>query len=319
MARVLIAEKIAEAGLEDLRSAGHEVVETYGLTAEELPGALAGCQGLVIRSATQVTAEVLAQAADLKVVGRAGVGLDNVDVAAATERGVLVANAPDANVVSAAEHTLALLLAVARNVPQAHTQLTAGAWERAVWSGVELSEKTLGIVGFGRIGRLVAERARAFGMRIIAHDPHIPADAGEEIGVALVTLDSLVAESDFITLHVAKTPETMNLVDAALLAKARPNLRIVNVSRGGIINEADLAAAVQSGQIAGAALDVFAEEPTTESPLFGLPGVVVTPHLGASTREAQDRAGTTIADQVRLALAGETVPFAVNADDITPA
>lgn len=259
-----------------------------------------------------MTAEVLAAGRDLVVVGRAGIGLDNVDVAAATERGVMVVNAPQSNTLSAAEHTMALLLAQARNVPQAHAALIAGRWERSRWEGVELSDKTLGIIGLGRIGKLVAQRALAFGMRLIAYDPFVSAERARQLSVELVTLEELMARADFVTLHLAKTPETVGLIGRELLSKAKPSLRLVNVARGGIVDEDALAEALREGKIAGAALDVFAEEPTTESPLFELDNVVVTPHLGASTAEAQDKAGATIAEMVGLALAGDFVPYAVN-------
>lgn len=324
MARVLVTEQIADAGLDLLREQGHEVDEQFGLSPDELCAAIGTADALIIRSSTQVTAEVLAASQNLAVVGRAGVGLDNVDVSAATARGVMVVNAPQSNVLSAAEHTMALLLAQARNVPQAHSALREGRWERSQWTGVELSDKTLGIVGLGRIGRLVAARARAFGMKIVAHDPFVPSDKAADLRIEMLELAELVARSDFLTLHLAKTPETINLINADLLAKAKPELRVINVARGGIINEADLAAAVASGQIAGAAIDVFAEEPTTESPMFAEPSIVVTPHLGASTQEAQDKAGVTIAEQVLLALGGDFVPFAVNvaaapvADEMRP-
>jgi D-3-phosphoglycerate dehydrogenase len=267
---------------------------------------------LIIRSATMVDEELLAAADDLMVVGRAGIGLDNVDLDAATARGVMVVNAPESNVVSAAEHTMALLLAQARNVPQAHAALVEGRWERSKWEGVELADKTLGIVGLGRIGKLVADRARAFGMRLVAFDPYVSAERARLGGVELMALDQVVAESDFLTIHLPKTTETAGLIGRDLLLKAKPGLRVINVARGGIVDEAALAEALRDGTVAGAALDVFAAEPTTESPLFGLDSVVVTPHLGASTREAQDKAGDTIADMVQLALAGEFVPFAVN-------
>lgn len=310
--RVLVTEKIADPGLDRLRDAGHEVDVQLDLTPEQLLEAVVGAHALIIRSATKVTAEVLAAGTDLVVVGRAGIGLDNVDTAAATERGVMVVNAPQSNTLSAAEHTMALLLASARNVPQAHAALVQGRWERSKWEGVELSDKTLGIIGLGRIGKLVAQRAMAFGMRLVAYDPFVSEDRARQINVTLVSLDELVEQSDFITLHLAKTPETVGLIGKDMLAKAKPSLRLVNVARGGIVDEAALAEAVSSGQIAGAALDVFDSEPTTESPLFGLDGVVVTPHLGASTVEAQDKAGDTIAEMVMLALAGDFVPFAVN-------
>ncbi len=272
-----------------------------------------GRGGLVIRSATQVTAEVLAAGTDLVVVGRAGIGLDNVDVAAATERGVMVVNAPQSNVISAAEQTVALLLAQARNIPQADRDLKAGKWNRSRWTGVELHGKTLGVVGLGRVGVLVAQRCLAFGMRLVAYDPYVSAERARQLGVELQPdLGVLVESADFLTIHLPKTPETIGLFDAELLAHAKPGLRIVNTARGGIIDEAALADALAHGPLGGAAIDVFAIEPTTESPLFALENVVVTPHLGASTSEAQDKAGQTIAEMVVLGLAGEFVPFAVN-------
>ena len=314
MARILVTEEIADGGLERLRQAGHDVDIQVGKSAEELLTIVPGSSALIIRSATQVTAELLAVADDLMVVGRAGIGLDNVDVSAATKQGVMVVNAPQSNIVSAAEHTMALLLAQARNVPQAHSALVAGRWERSRWTGVELVDKTLGVVGLGRIGKLVADRARAFGMRIVAYDPFVSEDRAKKMGVELLALDQLVAESDFLTVHLPKTPETLGLINRDLLLKAKPSLRVVNVARGGIVHEQDLADCVRDGVIAGAALDVFSTEPVTESPLFGLDGIVVTPHLGASTNEAQDKAGDTIATMVELALAGDFVPFAVNVD-----
>lgn len=312
MARVLVTEKIADAGLDRLRAQGHEVDVSLAPSPEELLERIKGADALIIRSATTVTAEVLEAGEDLKVVGRAGVGLDNVDVPTATKRGVMVVNAPQSNVLSAAEHTVALLLALARNIPQAHAALVQGRWERSKWEGIELSDKVLGVIGLGRIGKLVAQRASAFGMRLVAYDPFLSPDRAKQLNVELMDLDELVAVADFITLHVAKTPETIGMVGKELLAKAKPGLRVINVARGGIVDEAALAEAIESGHIGGAAIDVFAAEPTTESPLFGLDSVVVTPHLGASTREAQDKAGDTIAEQVALALAGEFVPFAVN-------
>jgi D-3-phosphoglycerate dehydrogenase / 2-oxoglutarate reductase len=312
MTRILVSEKLADAGLDDLRAAGHEVDVRLGLSPEELVEAVRGAVALVIRSATQVTAEVLEAGTELVVVGRAGIGLDNVDVGAATRRGVMVVNAPQSNILTTAEHTMAMLLAQARNIPQAHGALTAGKWERSRWEGVELHGKTLGIVGLGRIGTLVAQRAHAFGMQLVAHDPYVAEERGRQLNIELCDLDELVSRSDFVTLHVTKTPETLGLFGKELLARAKPGLRIVNVSRGGVIDEHALAEAIREGTVAGAAIDVFATEPTTESPLFELDSVVVTPHLGASTAEAQDKAGMTIAEQVKLALAGEFVPFAVN-------
>ena len=267
----------------------------------------------MIRSATQVTAEVLAAGTDLVVVGRAGIGLDNVDVAEATKRGVMVVNAPTSNILSAAEHTMALLLAQARNVPQANADLRAGRWNRSKWEGVELHGKTLGIVGLGRVGVLVAQRAHAFGMRLVAYDPFVSPDRARQLGVQVAeSMNELVATSDFVTIHATKTPDTIGLVNADVLAHAKPGMRLVNAGRGGIVDEDALADAVRDGRLGGAAIDTFAKEPTTESPLFELDNVVVTPHLGASTVEAQDKAGETIAEQVVLALRGDFVPFAVN-------
>jgi D-3-phosphoglycerate dehydrogenase len=311
--RVLVTEPIAERGLDALRAGGFEVDEQLDLTPEALLGAVAGAAALIIRSATQVTAEVLVAGSDLVVVGRAGIGLDNVDVAAATAQGVMVVNAPQSNVLSAAEHTIALLLAQARNIPQADRDLRSGKWNRSRWEGVELNGKNLGVVGLGRVGVLVAQRGHAFGMRLLAFDPYVSEERARQLGVRLVpTLDELVASADFLTVHLPKTPETLGLIGRDVLAKAKPTLRLVNTARGGIVDEVALEEALRDGRIAGAALDVFVTEPTTESPLFDLDNVVVTPHLGASTAEAQDKAGQTIAEQVVLALSGDFVPYAVN-------
>jgi D-3-phosphoglycerate dehydrogenase len=313
MARVLVTEQIAPRGVEALRAAGLEVDVQLDLTPEALLDRVKGAAGIIVRSATQVTAEVLDAGADLVVVGRAGIGLDNVDVAAATRRGVMVVNAPQSNVLSAAEHTIALLLAQARNIPQADRDLRSGSWNRSRWEGIELHDKTLGVVGLGRVGVLVAQRAHAFGMRIAAYDPYVSGERARQLGVRLVpTLEELVATADFLTVHLPKTPDTIGLIGRDVLAKAKPTLRIVNTARGGIVNEAALDEALREGRIAGAALDVYDVEPTTESPLFDLENVVVTPHLGASTAEAQDKAGQTIAEQVVLALRGDFVPYAVN-------
>jgi D-3-phosphoglycerate dehydrogenase len=312
VARVLVTEKIAQSGLDLLSEAGHEVDVQEGLSPEDLLHTVAGAHALIIRSATKVTAEVLAAGTTLQVVGRAGVGLDNVDVAAATERGVMVVNAPTSNILSVAEQAMALLLAQARNIPQAHAALVAGRWERSKWEGVELHGKVLGVVGLGRAGSLVAQRAHAFGMELIGYDPFVSQDRARAMGVRLVSIEELVAQADFVSIHTPKTPETVGLFGRDLFAKARPGLRIVNTARGGIIDEEALAEAIRDGIVAGAGLDVFDKEPCTESPLFELPGVVVSPHLGASTEEAQDKAGVTIAEQLLLALAGDFVPYAVN-------
>jgi len=307
-----VTEEIAESGLQQLRNAGHDVDIQLGLSADALLDAVLGAHALIIRSATQVDAATLDAAKDLIVVGRAGIGLDNVDVTKATELGVMVVNAPVSNILSAAEQTLALLLAQARNIPQAHTALKSGKWERSKWEGVELHGKTLGVIGLGKIGALVAQRAMAFGMRLVAYDPFITEERARHMGVELMDLDSLLGQSDFITIHLPKNKETTNLLNAQSLRRTKQGVRIINVARGGIVNEADLAAAIKSGHVQGAALDVFEKEPTTESPLFDLASVVVVPHLGASTVEAQDKAGVTIAEQVLLALAGDFVPYAVN-------
>ncbi len=312
MARILVTEEIAESGLEKLRAAGHDVDIQLKKSPEELLDLVRGAHALIIRSATTVTREVLEAGTDLIVVGRAGIGLDNVDTEAATERGVMVVNAPQSNTLSTAEHTMAMLLSQARNIPVANAALKAGRWERKEWTGVELADKTLGIVGFGRIGTLVAQRANAFGMQVVAYDPFVSDERARRLGVEMVDLDTLAARADFVTLHLVKTPETVGLIGDAYFAKAKPGQRIVNVARGGVIDEPALAAAIRDGRIAGAAIDVFETEPTTESPLFELDEVVVTPHLGASTHEAQDKAGITIAEMVGLALAGDFVPFAVN-------
>ncbi|MGY6499329.1 MAG: phosphoglycerate dehydrogenase [Acidimicrobiales bacterium] len=312
MARILVTESLAERGLDRLREAGHEVDIQLGPSPEELLELVVGAHALVIRSATKVTAEVLEAGSDLVVVGRAGLGVDNVDVAAATSRGVMVANAPGSNSLSTAEHTMAMLLSQARNIPQAHGALVAGRWEKSKWEGTELYGKTLGVLGLGRIGTLVAQRCLAFGMRLVAWDPWVSAERGRQLGIELMELDEVVAQADFITIHLLKTPDSVGLVDDELLAKAKPGLRIVNCARGGIIDEAALERAIRAGTVGGAALDVFADEPCTDSPLFALDEVVVTPHLGASTAEAQDKAGVIVAEQVVLALGGEFVPFAVN-------
>ena len=311
MAKVLIAEPLADAGVELLRTA-HEVDARGSMTREELLAAVPGADALVVRSATSVDAEVLEAGGHLKVVGRAGIGLDNVDVAAATRLGIMVVNAPQSNVISAAEHTVALILAQARNIPQAHSALRDGHWERGRFQGTELYGKTLGILGLGRVGALVAQRCNAFGMRLLAYDPFVSRERAAHMGVELASLAEVLARADVVTLHLPKTPETTGLIGEAELAAMKRGARLVNTARGGIVDEAALAKAVGDGQLAGAALDVFAEEPTTHSPLFELDSVVVTPHLGASTAEAQDKAGVTIAEQLLLALSGQFVPNAVN-------
>ena len=311
--RVLVKEKIGESGIELLREAGFEVALGVDWADGELDERIGQYEGLLIRSATKLTADLIEKADRLRAVGRAGVGVDNVDVDAATKRGIVVANAPQSNVITAAEHTMALLLALARNVPQAHASLVSGKWERSRFSGVELYEKTLGVIGFGRIGQLVAERAQGFGMRVVAFDLYVAEERFRDMGVQRAeTSDELYAAADFVTIHLPKTPETENWLDAEALAKMKDGVRVLNVARGPLVVDEDLKAALDSGKVAGAALDVFREEPVTEHPLFGYPNVIVTPHLGASTAEATDRAGYQAAEQVVAALTGGVVTSAVN-------
>jgi D-3-phosphoglycerate dehydrogenase len=315
--RVLVAEKIGESGVQLLEQ-HFDVDLGIGWSAEELAEKIGDYDGILIRSATKLDADLIGKATRLRAVGRAGVGVDNVDVPAATKRGIVVANAPQSNVITAAEHTMALLLALARNVPQAHASLTGGAWERSKFSGVELYEKTLGILGFGRIGQLVAQRAKGFGMRVIAFDPFIGAERYRELGVEKAeSSDDVYAVADFITLHLPKTPETEGWLDSVALSKCKDGVRILNVARGPLVVDEDLQAAVDSGKVGGAALDVFRSEPITDHPLFGYPNVIVTPHLGASTAEATDRAGYQAAEQVVAALDGGVVTSAVNVPAIS--
>jgi D-3-phosphoglycerate dehydrogenase len=308
---VLIAEKLAPSVL-DLLGDEFDVQHVDGTDRNALFGALAGVEALLVRSATRVDAEALAHAPRLKVVARAGVGLDNVDVPAATERGVMVVNAPTSNIVSAAEHAVALLLAVARRIPAADASLRSGQWKRTAFTGVELSGKTVGVVGLGKIGQLVAQRLAAFATELIAYDPYVSPARAAQLGIELVELDELLCRADAISIHLPKTPETLGLIGPVQLGKTKPGVLIVNAARGGLVDEQALADAVRSGQVGGAGIDVFATEPCTASPLFELPQVVVTPHLGASTAEAQDRAGTDVARSVLRALRGEFVPDAVN-------
>jgi len=315
--KVLVAEKIGDSGIDLLRDAGFEVDLGADWDREQLAERIGAYDGILIRSATQLDADLLARATNLRAIGRAGVGVDNVDVPEATKRGIIVANAPQSNVVTAAEHTMALLLALARNVPQAHASLVAGRWDRSKYSGVELLDKTLGILGFGRIGQLVAERAMGFGMKVVAYDPFVGAERYRDLGVHKAeTSDEVYAVADFITVHLPKTPETEGWLNAEAFAKMKDGVRVLNVARGPLIVDEDLQAALDSGKVAGAALDVFRSEPITEHPLFGYPNVVVTPHLGASTAEATDRAGFQAAEQVVAALTGGSVTTAVNVPSV---
>ncbi|MET8143148.1 phosphoglycerate dehydrogenase [Sphaerisporangium sp. NPDC005288] len=320
---VLVAEELSEAGLAVL-GADFEVRHTDGADRSQFLPALAEVDALIVRSATQVDAEALSHAPRLRVVARAGVGLDNVDVEAATKAGVMVVNAPTSNITSAAEHTVALILASARNVAQGHGALKNGEWKRSKYTGVELDEKVVGILGLGRIGQLVAQRLAPFGVELIAYDPYLQPARAAQMGVRLVSLEEVLKQADFITVHLPKSKETIGLIGDRELHTVKPSVRIVNVARGGIVDEAALYAAIKEGRVAGAGIDVFAKEPCTDSPLFELDSVVVTPHLGASTHEAQEKAGTQVARSVKLALAGEFVPDAVNvqggavAEDVKP-
>jgi D-3-phosphoglycerate dehydrogenase len=316
--RVLVKEKLADSGVELLRE--HFDVDLGDAWEDgELERRIGDYEAIVIRSATKLTPELIERAGRMKVIGRAGVGVDNVDIPAATKRGIIVANAPQSNVIAAAEHTVALMLALARNIPQAHAALVDGRWERSKYGGIEVYEKTLGILGFGRIGQLVAARAKSFDMRVVAYDPFVSAERMSQLGVEHVeSSDELYARADIITIHLPKTPETENWLDAEAFAKMKDGVRVINCARGPLLDDAALADALRSGKVAGAALDVFREEPVTDHPLFGMPGVIVTPHLGASTTEAQDRAGVQVAEQVVAALTGGVATNAVNMPSMSP-
>ena len=310
---VLIAEELSPATVGVLGS-DFDIRHCDGANRDELLAALkSGVDAVLIRSATKMDAEAISAATGLRVIARAGVGLDNVDIPAATAAKVLVINAPTSNIVSAAELAIALMMASARNISPAHASLRAGKWARSKFSGTEMFEKTLGIVGFGKIGQLVAHRMKAFGMNVIAYDPYLSAEKVSTLGVKLVELDELLKNSDFITIHLPKTKETVNLIGEEALSKVKPTVHIINAARGGVLDEAALYKAITEGRVAGAGIDVYATEPCTDSPLFSLDQVVATPHLGASTEEAQERAGIDVAHSVRKALAGEPVPDAVNA------
>lgn len=320
---VLIAEELSPATVEAL-GPDFEVRYCDGADRAQLLPAIADVDAILVRSATQVDAEAIAAAKRLRVIARAGVGLDNVDITAATKAGAMVVNAPTSNIISAAELTIAHILASARNLASANAALKGGKWARSKYTGIELDGKSVGIVGLGRIGALVAARLLPFGVKLLAYDPYVQAGKAAQIGAQLVTLDELLAASDFITVHMPKTPETLGLIGEEALRKVKPTVRIINVARGGLVDETALAAAIKEGRVAGAGIDVYAKEPCTDSPLFELDSVVVTPHLGASTDEAQEKAGIAVARSVRQALAGELVPDAVNvqggtiAEDVRP-
>ncbi|MGH8971032.1 MAG: NAD(P)-dependent oxidoreductase, partial [Actinomycetes bacterium] len=320
---VLIAEELSPATVEAL-GPDFEIRHCDGSDRSQLLAAITDVDAILVRSATKVDAEAISAASRLKVVARAGVGLDNVDVKAATQAGVMVVNAPQSNIVSAAELAVGLLLAAARHIPAATTALRGGEWKRSRYTGVELYEKTAGVVGLGRIGVLVAQRLSAFGMQVIAYDPYVAAGRAAQMGVRLVSLDELLRQSDVLSVHLPKTAETVGLIGQAELEKVKPSLILVNAARGGIVDEDALYSAIKEGRVAAAGLDVFSTEPCTDSPLFEFESVVATPHLGASTDEAQEKAGVAVARSVRLALSGEMVPDAVNvqggviAEDVRP-
>lgn len=308
---VLIAEELSPATVDAL-GPDFDIRDVDGTDRPALLSALAEANAILVRSATKVDAEAIAAAPQLKVIARAGVGLDNVDIKAATAAGVMVVNAPTSNIISAAELTVGHILSLARHIPAGHTSLAQGQWKRSKYTGVELFEKTIGIIGLGRIGALITARMQAFGTQIIAYDPYVTSARAQQLGVTLVPLEELLATSDFVTIHMPKTPETTGMIGRDQLALMKPSAFIVNVARGGLIDEGALHDALASGVIAGAGLDVFVSEPPTDSPLLGLDNVVLTPHLGASTDEAQEKAGVSVARSVRLALSGELVPDAVN-------
>ncbi|MDP2210130.1 MAG: phosphoglycerate dehydrogenase [Candidatus Aquicultor sp.] len=311
--KVLVKEKIAQAGIDSLKAAGFEVDVKVEMTAEELVEAIGEYDGLIIRSATKVTEEVISRADKLKVIGRAGIGVDNINVDAATKRGIIVANAPQSNIISAAEHTIALLLASARSIPQACSSTKLGKWERSKFQGIEVFEKVLGIIGLGRIGTLVATRAHGLGMKIVAFDPYVSKERYAQLGIERAgSIEDVLKVADFITVHLPKSKETMGMIGERELAMMKDGVRLINTARGGIYQQDPLINALKSGKVGGVGFDVFDTEPLTESPLFDFEQVICTPHLGASTVEAQDKAGTMIADQVIAGLKGEFVSNAVN-------
>lgn len=319
MFRVLVTDNVAREGVAVLNRAPNITADVRDkLTPEELLEVIPQYDGLIVRSATKVTAEVLARGTRLKVVGRAGVGVDNIDVAEATKRGIIVVNAPGGNTIAATEHTLALMLALARNVPQADARLKSGVWDKKSFVGVELRNKVLGVLGLGRIGSAVAKRAQAFEMTVIAYDPYITEERARELGVELRPFEEVLRRADFLTIHMPLTKETHHLLDARAFALMKDGARLINCARGGIVDENALYEALKSGKLGGAALDVFENEPLTSSPLFELPNVIVTPHLGASTREAQVSVAVDVAQEVVAALRGELVRNAVNIPAFKP-
>jgi D-3-phosphoglycerate dehydrogenase len=317
--RVLVSDKFSDKGLEILRATpGLEVDYRTGLPLDQLVDAIATADALIVRSSTQVTADLIAKAPKLRAVGRAGAGVDTIDMNAANKRGIVVMNTPGGNNVAAAEHAIAMMMALSRRIPQADAALKAGRWEKSKFMGVEVTDKTLGVVGYGNIGRVVADRGVGLGMRVLVHDPFVTDEKIREAHATPATFDELVAQSDYITVHVPKSDKTMNLINAAVIAKMKKGVRIINCARGGIVNETDLLEALKSGRVAGAALDVFVKEPVTDSPLFALENIVVTPHLGASTSEAQDNVAIAISHQIIDYLQKGVIVNAVNTPKVAP-
>jgi D-3-phosphoglycerate dehydrogenase / 2-oxoglutarate reductase len=317
MAKVLISDDLSPRAAEILAARGIEVDMLPGIGADELKTRIADYDGLAVRSATKVTAELIAGAPRLKIVGRAGIGVDNIDVAAATQRGIVVMNTPYGNSTTAAEHAIAMLFALCRQIPAADRSTQAGKWEKSRFMGVELTGKTLGVIGCGNVGSMVAARALGLRMKVLAYDPFLSAERAVDLGVDKVSFDELLAAADFITLHTPLTDATRNIIDAAALARMKRGVRLVNCARGGLVVEEDLAVALDSGQVAGAAIDVFAEEPARKSPLFGRDNVVATPHLGAATTEAQENVAVEIAEQMADFLLTGAVSNAVNVPSLS--
>ncbi len=317
MPKVLIADKLSKAAVDVFRLNGIDVDVAVGASAGDLKARIADCDGLAVRSATKVTARLLEAAPNLKVVGRAGVGVDNIDVAAATARGVVVMNTPFGNAITTAEHTIAMLMALARRVPAADRSTRSGNWEKSRFVGVEVAGKVLGLVGCGNVGSIVASRAQGLKMRVIVYDPYVSPERAAELSVEKVELDELLSRADFVSLHVPLTDQTRGMIDAEALASMKPGARVINCARGGLVVESDLGAAIESGHIEGAALDVFAVEPATDNPLFALEQVIVTPHLGASTAEAQENVARQIAEQMADFLTVGAVTNALNMPSVS--
>lgn len=316
--RVLITDSVSEKGVKILQEAGIDVDQKVGISEDEIVSIIDGYDAFIVRSQTKVTRKIIEAANSLKIIGRAGVGVDNIDVQAATEKGIIVVNAPEGNTIAATEQTMALMLALSRHIPQAHMSLAQGKWDRKTYTGVELRDKVLGVLGLGKIGAAVAKRAQAFDMTILAYDPFVSPEKAQSMGVEMADLDRIFKEADYITVHLPLNDETRNIIDAEAMAKMKPSVRLINVARGGIINEKDLCEALQAGTITGAAIDVWENEPCTDSPLQQLSNVVIAPHLGASTKEAQINVAIDVAREIVTFAKGGTIKNAVNATSLKP-